>query len=274
MMYYRDPDGRVVGVLNDWDLATVVCDSTTPSTDRTGTIPFMALRLLTGHDVEHKYRHEAESFIWACAWVCACADGKKEMLVKPYATWRTLDMAQCAISRGDFLGGNLFERVNVHEHHQSNALLSIFLLSWLHEIHLRRWSEPANAETEREDIKVFRKLINELDAIGGILEVASQTPELRIFDYIRDFARKFIVENYPSNGTPHFTSDPSSPVAQNLERSLHQLFPPVSGPSRGFNEDEFETWSDEKFKAAARAYEARQAKRKVQGTTSKPLLEE
>jgi Fungal protein kinase len=217
-MYYRDPDGCVVGVLNDWDLATVVCDSTTPSTDRTGTIPFMALRLLTGHDVEHKYRHEAESFIWACAWVCACADGKKEMLVKPYATWRTLDMAQCAISREAFLGSmgsNLLERVNVHEHHQSNALLCIFLLSWLHEIHLRRWSEPANAETERKDIKVFRKLINELDAIRDILEIASQTPELRIFDYITDYARKFIAKNYPSNGTallqdrvPQFAREP------------------------------------------------------------------
>ena len=58
-------------------------------------------------------------------------------------------------------------------------------------------------------------------------------------------------------------------VATATERSLHQSFSPVSGPSHdsnGSNEDEFEAWSDEKFQAAARAYEARQAKRRMQGT--------
>jgi Fungal protein kinase len=199
LMYYRDPDGCVVGVLNDWDLATVVCDPTTPSTDRTSTIPFMALRLLTGDDVEHQYRHEAESFIWACIWVCACADGKAEMLVKPYATWRTLGMAQCAVSRKAFLMD--IKKFIANEHHHSNTLLCIFLLSWLHEVHLHQWLEPANAETEREDIKVFRKLVNELDAIQKILESAPQTPERGPFRYITGYARKFIADNYPGDGT-------------------------------------------------------------------------
>jgi hypothetical protein len=92
------------------------------------------------------------------------------------------------------------EKFIVKEHHH-NAMLCIFLLSWLLEIHFRRWSKPANREAERKDIKVFRKLINELDTIHTILEIASQTPERQIFDYITDYARKFIADNYPSDGT-------------------------------------------------------------------------
>jgi len=59
-------DGLVIGMLNDWDLATIASDSNTPGTGRTGTISFMVCRLLTARDIEPKLRHDAESFIWAC----------------------------------------------------------------------------------------------------------------------------------------------------------------------------------------------------------------
>ena len=67
---------------------------------------------------------------------------------------------------------------------------------------------------------------------------------------------------------PHYEwsqHDFDSKVATAAERSLHQSFAPVSGHSRSLDEDEFQAWSDEKFEAAARAYEARQAKRRMQG---------
>ena len=61
-MYYCE--GNIfVGLLNEWDLATVLSSSATPDTDRTGTIPFMALQLLLGERVVHMFRHDAESFI-------------------------------------------------------------------------------------------------------------------------------------------------------------------------------------------------------------------
>src|SRR5258706_949327 len=63
--------------------------------------------------------------------------------------------------------------------------------------------------------------------------------------------------------SPH---DFDSKVVTATERSLHQSFAPVSGPSHSSNEDEFEDWSDEKFEAAARAFEARQAKRRTLAT--------
>ena len=63
MMYYCEGN-NVVGVLNDWDLATVLSSSATHNTDRTGTIPFMALQLLESERVAQMFRHDAESFIW------------------------------------------------------------------------------------------------------------------------------------------------------------------------------------------------------------------
>jgi hypothetical protein len=40
----------------------------------TGTVPFMAIELLTQEAIEgkvkHMYRHDAESFIWVLTWVC------------------------------------------------------------------------------------------------------------------------------------------------------------------------------------------------------------
>jgi len=69
---------------------------------------------------------------------------------------------------------------------------------------------------------------------------------------------------------PHYEWSPhdfDSKVATATERSLHQSFSPISGPSHNSNQEDYEAWSDEKFEAAARAYEARQAKRKTQGSS-------
>jgi hypothetical protein len=54
MMYDCD-EGRVVGVLNDWDLAAVTPSSGAPNTDRTGSILFMDLQLFSGQLVPHMY---------------------------------------------------------------------------------------------------------------------------------------------------------------------------------------------------------------------------
>ncbi|KAG0694107.1 hypothetical protein DFH29DRAFT_1006643 [Suillus ampliporus] len=61
-----------IGVLNDYDLSSTQNHS--PSgRERTGTVPFMALDLLTKQaiagEVEHLYQHDAESLIWVLGWV-------------------------------------------------------------------------------------------------------------------------------------------------------------------------------------------------------------
>ncbi|KAH7923180.1 hypothetical protein BV22DRAFT_985391, partial [Leucogyrophana mollusca] len=74
LMYYKDESGRVVGVLNDFDLATLVIGKGPTGNQRTGTVPFMARDLLTKEgldgDITHIYRHEVESFIWVLVWIC------------------------------------------------------------------------------------------------------------------------------------------------------------------------------------------------------------
>jgi len=82
LMYYRQLDGKVIGVVNDFDLATLAGSERKFGNERTGTVPFMAMELLQkdGQDgcVVHRYRHEVESFIWVFLWVscqCIASDG-------------------------------------------------------------------------------------------------------------------------------------------------------------------------------------------------------
>ncbi|KAF9245413.1 hypothetical protein BU15DRAFT_34896, partial [Melanogaster broomeanus] len=72
LMYYRF-NAKVIGVLNDYDLAPLTSSENPLGYERTGTIPFMAIDLLdaNGQDgaVRHLYRHDMESFIWVFIWI-------------------------------------------------------------------------------------------------------------------------------------------------------------------------------------------------------------
>ena len=68
---YDFMNGDPVGVVNDFDLANWVGHSTA-NKDRIGTIPFMAIDLLSGgleERVPRLYRHDMESFSWILAYV-------------------------------------------------------------------------------------------------------------------------------------------------------------------------------------------------------------
>ena len=70
-MYTASETNDLVGIVNDFDLATWVNHSTT-NNDRTGTIPFMAIDLLDGgldDRIPRLYRHDLESFIWVLAYI-------------------------------------------------------------------------------------------------------------------------------------------------------------------------------------------------------------
>ncbi|PVF92559.1 hypothetical protein CPB86DRAFT_744149 [Serendipita vermifera] len=70
---------QVVGVLIDYDLATRARDGSLGNTDRTGTVPFMALDLISEQGlkqrVPHVYRHDAESFFWVLMWIVTQFEG-------------------------------------------------------------------------------------------------------------------------------------------------------------------------------------------------------
>ncbi|KAK7029724.1 hypothetical protein R3P38DRAFT_3512436 [Favolaschia claudopus] len=62
---YHEVDGKLYGVLNDFDLALRLGKkSESTSKQRTGTKPFMAKDLLVDEPPEHLYRHDLESFLY------------------------------------------------------------------------------------------------------------------------------------------------------------------------------------------------------------------
>jgi serine/threonine protein kinase len=196
MMYYRDEAG-VVGVLNDWDLAAVIPSSGSPNTDRTGTIPFMALQLLSAHRVPHMFRHDAESFIWLFLWVCGCSDGsEKEVLVAPYNVWRRLDMLACKEKRGDFLSAVSLEAINVSEHHGRNALFCLFLARLLQQLRTDIWQDiPTSAKfdsKEQRDMALLKELLPQFTKARDELN-KNFSPKDWLDDDLRDAIRRDIL---------------------------------------------------------------------------------
>ncbi|KAG2079132.1 hypothetical protein BDR04DRAFT_1146822, partial [Suillus decipiens] len=105
LMVYR-LRGKIIGVLNDYDLSSFKRDG--PSgLERTGTVPFMAINLLTpkaiAGEVEHLYAHDAESFVWVLTWVCLrYENGKLIRKNRPLEEWLRLDADGCRKEKHDF----------------------------------------------------------------------------------------------------------------------------------------------------------------------------
>ncbi|KAF9218530.1 hypothetical protein BS17DRAFT_791204 [Gyrodon lividus] len=110
LMYYMTDKG-VMGVLNDFDLASVRGDGRSGN-ERTGTIPFMAIELLEPDGqsgrVDHTYRHDMESFIWVFIWICfQYSDGKMVEKPRPLDIWAKVDPSGCAKEKTYFLNRKL-----------------------------------------------------------------------------------------------------------------------------------------------------------------------
>ncbi|KAG1774541.1 hypothetical protein EV702DRAFT_1032067 [Suillus placidus] len=106
LMVYKTSDGRWIGVLNDFDLSST--QAAPSGQERTGTVPFMALDLLTKKAiegrVEHLYQHDAESFIWVLTWACICYEdgvfiGKGTVL----NDWLKVDAIGCQEKKSNFV---------------------------------------------------------------------------------------------------------------------------------------------------------------------------
>ncbi|KIK35988.1 hypothetical protein CY34DRAFT_95210, partial [Suillus luteus UH-Slu-Lm8-n1] len=106
LMVYKTSDGRWIGVLNDFDLSST--QDTPLGQERTGTVPFMALHLLTkkgiNGQVKHTYQHNAESFIWVLTWVCICyEDGAYIGKDTELHDWLRTDALGCQEKKSNFL---------------------------------------------------------------------------------------------------------------------------------------------------------------------------
>ncbi|TCD60147.1 hypothetical protein EIP91_010644 [Steccherinum ochraceum] len=82
--------GRVVGVLNDFDLVSYrkpVTDTLPSSEQRTGTKPFMAIELLQDSPPIHDFRHDLESLFYVMLWHTRRYRGGRLVSSPPYEDW-------------------------------------------------------------------------------------------------------------------------------------------------------------------------------------------
>jgi hypothetical protein len=112
-MYRKDNNtGEVIGVLADFDLSSLKARAS-GNTERTSTVPFMALDLLSTEalagEVEHDYGHEAEAYFWVGVYDTACYDNGHTVDSAVPAGWNSLG----AIAMGK---GKLAYLSKLHKH--------------------------------------------------------------------------------------------------------------------------------------------------------------
>ncbi|KAI6042247.1 PLC-like phosphodiesterase [Pisolithus marmoratus] len=102
IMYKQIADGTIAGGLHDFDIALIEVGPT--GTVCAGTVPFMALALLSerGLDgqIKHSYEHDVESFIWTLTWVTLRYDnGALRTTGRPLDEWLAVDALSCRKKR-------------------------------------------------------------------------------------------------------------------------------------------------------------------------------
>ncbi len=118
-MWRRTIDGHIRGVLNDFDLSSLRSATTASSTQRTGTLPYMAYQLLVndkkGNSPKHLYRHDVESVFYVVLLICcryrfvvtpAPETPPRQKVRSPFDHWYRLSRAQLKTEKGDFLMGD------------------------------------------------------------------------------------------------------------------------------------------------------------------------
>lgn len=95
------------GVLTDFDLSILQWEPRIIGTDRTGTVPFMAIDLLTEDYwrgfTKRYYRHELEAFIWILPFTFLLYQGGMRLSNQYVDPWRTSDYNVCSEKKSHFL---------------------------------------------------------------------------------------------------------------------------------------------------------------------------
>src|SRR6266404_9047089 len=107
LMYRRDKNtGEVIGVLADFDLSSLE-EQASQNTERTGTVLFMALDLLSTKalvgQVTHDYGHEAEAYFWVGVYNTACYDNGHTVHLAVPAQWNSLGAITMRKDKRDYL---------------------------------------------------------------------------------------------------------------------------------------------------------------------------
>ncbi|KAI6000205.1 hypothetical protein F5J12DRAFT_745254 [Pisolithus orientalis] len=106
LMYSR-VGGKVMGVLNDYDLSSLTGSPNPLDNERTGTTPFMAIDLLEeggqNDNVKHQYRHDMESFIWVFIWISLQYKDGSSLEPGPLDSWANVHARKCGELKRIFL---------------------------------------------------------------------------------------------------------------------------------------------------------------------------
>ncbi|KAG2149147.1 uncharacterized protein EDB93DRAFT_1337111 [Suillus bovinus] len=186
LMWYRKKR-KLIGVLNDYDLSSLVDDPGPRGNERTGTVPFMALDLLHAKaqrgEVKHLYRHNLESFLWVLTWIFlryrqgALLPKQSRLLDE----WATLGAITCGEKKLVFLE-NVFDhkppylQISGSDIDRSLWLLLIDCFEALdvdasnrrrHTYHVRRIQEQQLMEGSGEQLNAEETIEEDMDNVLG-----------------------------------------------------------------------------------------------------------
>ncbi|KAJ7221239.1 hypothetical protein GGX14DRAFT_540485 [Mycena pura] len=142
-LMYREVEGKVYGVLNDFDLSVLIHkEPRSTSKQRTGTEPYMAVDLLvTGPPPPHLYRFDLESLFYVMVYiVCQYHEGKK-IDSPPFELWDHLPTITLRAVKQAFLS-NAMTTIPT-----SNFLALRRSILLLHQMFRDAYNARANAQT-------------------------------------------------------------------------------------------------------------------------------
>jgi len=155
-------DRRKVGILNDFDLARFADQDGASGKDNTGTLPYMALDLLSEKglrgEIPRRYRHEAESFAWSMICLCLATvedkDGKNytldpHPLHQWFQDWKTSRSFKLSLQWDDHDNPNI-----PLVHPNAKPLAQTLYKYWL-ERYTRQFPLPSGAEVPSLVAKIF-----------------------------------------------------------------------------------------------------------------------
>lgn len=159
---YRKRDGRVIGVLNDYDLAIFTSNNTPSSKTRTGTRPFMAIDLLGSPTDVHRYCHDLESMFYVIVYVTSRYHNGQEIDDPPLQDWEELGEVTLKATKALFITGVLPPPTPLLENFETWTEKMRETLLQGRASYARHLGELRRAERVSGSIPVF-----ELETMGG-----------------------------------------------------------------------------------------------------------
>lgn len=152
-----DPDKKC-GVLTDFDLSLLQWEPRILGTDRTGTIPFMALKLLSDQhwngSIKRYHYHELESFIWILPYVILSYQDGKRQRNKFFHEWETSNYRTCLEKKRTFYIDDLKDaRLTVQRDFEICWPLAYHLCSHLRFFHIEQEKLDFLARLDHGDFK-------------------------------------------------------------------------------------------------------------------------